>query len=607
MLDVKQMDMEILVATIERLEQAYRAGTPEVSDAEFDHVFLAELQRRDSTHPLLDRVGAEGDFGAGKVVHPSPMLSTVKAYTSEEVEAYTRKVHAAALAVGIDPDSLQFRITAKLDGMAARFDGTVLVTRGDGLKGNDITSAIQKGVVMDAPGVGEIVMPTAYFETNLSENLKNPRNVVVGAVGADVVNQDAQEALEAGAIRFVNYRSLHAISCDGVTLIEKLEEFTREVLRETEYPVDGIVIEVEDETVKLKMGANNHHHRWMIAKKTKGEHAIVTVVGIDWSTGRSGRVTPTVVIEPVELSGATITRVVAHHAGNVKAQGIGPGAELRILRSGEVIPFIDEVIKPAESVEIPTQCPACGGELRWERDFIVCFDVNCDAQCIRQLWHFFDILGNLDLFGQKSIEKLVQHGHRDLLTIYGLTAADFEACGFGAKQAENLVVELERSRTDAVEDWRWLGAMGIHFLGRGTARRLLKVHPIHSLNEVSMEDIDAIDGFGSVVAPSIYQDIQDRWPTMEGLLALKFNLVMSQDAGEGVLTGKRVVFTGAMERPRKEMEAEATRLGAEVQKSVSKNTDWLITGNKVGPSKLAKAEKLGVEIVPVADYENRIR
>ena len=606
MQNVKQMKTATLIETIKRLEMAYRSGKPEVSDDEFDHVYLAELERRDNNHPLLNRIGAEIDFGAGKVVHPMPMLSTAKAYTTEGVEKFIRRVISAANSVNIDPSSVKYRITAKLDGMAARFDGKQLVTRGDGLKGNDITSAIDKGVVMDDPGIGEIVMPKSYFETNLSKNFSHPRNVVVGAVGAEEPNDDAQTALAAGAIRFVNYKNLNAIVCDDALLLEKLEEFHSELTQETEYPVDGIVVEVLDEAIKAEMGANSHHHRWMLAKKIKGEHAIATVIDIEWLTGRTGRISPIVIIEPVSLSGATISRVTAHNAGNVKRFRIGQGASLRILRSGEVIPFIDEVIQPAESLNIPAKCPACGTKVVWERDFIFCDAEDCVAKCVQRLHYYFKTVGNIDLFGEKTIEKLVSHGYQDLLSIYKLNTADFESCGFSLKQSENLTAQLLRSQTDAVEDWRWLGAMGILHLGRGSSRRLLKVHAIESLNSLSVADIEKIDSFGGVVSPRVHRELQQLWPMIEGLLKMGFNLVASNVTNKGILSGKKLVFTGTMEKPRKEMEEEATQLGAEVQSSVRSNTDWLVTGKKVGASKISKAEKNNTEIVSVTEYEKRI-
>lgn len=605
--NVSELSTQALCERLQSLEQSYREGHPLVSDEVFDEVYVAELKRREPDHPYFQRVGAEPDFGADKVRHPSPMLSTAKAYSVEQVTNFVDSVNSAAQAIGLEDDEQVFRVTAKLDGMAARYDGKLLVSRGDGLKGNDITAAIAKGIVMGEPGVGEIVLTQAYFDSYLAEEFEHPRNVVVGAVAAKEPNVAVTQVLDDGAIRFVNYEQMSCAIVQGSVLVDDLENIVREILDGCEYPTDGVIIEAVDDAVKTALGATSHHHRWMLAKKDRGESAITSVVDIEWTAGRTGRITPTVLIEPVRLSGATLSRVTAHHAGNVKALGIGKGASLRIIRSGEVIPFIERVQESAEKVDVPTECPSCEAAVVWEGDFIVCKNDTCEAQLVRRLHHFFDILGNLDLFGRKSVQKIVEAGYRDLVAIYRMSASDFEGCGFGAKQAENLVAELQRSRTDAVEDWRFLGAFGIHYLGRGSARRLLKAHAIESLAELSADDIEKIGTFGPVVAPSVHGSVQREWPIIRGLLDIGFKLVPSATPATGALAGKRVVFTGAMDRPRKAMEAKAASLGAEVQKAVSGKTDWLITGDRVGATKLAKAEKLGVEIVPVAEYATRIR
>lgn len=601
---VENLSTQALLERMQSLEQSYREGHPLVSDHVFDHVYCAELKQRQPNHPRLQNIGVEPDFGAGKVRHASPMLSTEKAYTVEEIAAFVEKVREAAIYVGVNADTVEFRMTAKLDGMAAHFDGDVLVTRGNGLIGNDITSAIAKGVVMDKPGVGEIVMKKVYFDDYLADDFEHPRNVVVGAVSANTPNVFSQKALNDGAIRFVNYENLNSIVCVGAMLVAKLDEYEATILKHAEYPTDGVVIEVTNSKIKAHMAATSHHHRWQIAKKSKGQSAVTTVEDIEWTTGRTGRITPTVLIKPVRLSGATLSRVTAHHAGNVKHLGIGLGAELRVIRSGEIIPFTEEVITPAETVTIPDRCPSCDEEIEWQGDFIVCTGVRCEAQIVRRLHHFFDILGNLDLFGRKSVQKIVDAGHTDLVSIYRLSASDFETCGFGPTQAKNLVAELLRSRRDAVEDWRFLAAVGIHHLGRGSSRRLLKEYPIETLDDVSAAQIERVESFGPVVAPSVKKDIDAIWPTIRGLLDLNFNLVSSSTPSTGVLSGKRIVFTGAMTKPRKEMEADAARLGAEVQKAVSGKTDWLITGKNVGASKIGKAEKLGVTVMPLETYES---
>ena len=607
MQDVGELSTGDLAEAIERFEAVYRSGTPEVSDYDFDHVYLAELQRREPSHPLLKRVGAEPDFGVGKVVHPQPMLSTDKVYSESDVRGFTERVSGAAADLGIDPEKIVYQLTPKLDGMAARYDGSMLVTRGDGLRGYNVSNAIEKGIALDVPGVGEIVMPSQYFDQHLKADFKKARNFVVGCISADTLKAESVAAFEAGAIQFVNYISLQSIDVVGGTaLCVEIEQHCEAIEKGCEYPTDGTVVAIVDERIRDAMGHTSSFHRWQCAKKRKGESAQTVVKMIEWTTGRTGRVTPTVVVEPVHLSGAKIGRVTAHHAGNVVAQGIGVGSVLRLLRAGEVIPFIDAIITPASVVETPTECPTCDSVLEWEGDFIVCTSTQCDAQTIRRMHHFFDIIGNVDAFGEKTVRKIHDAGHDNLLAIYALQAADFEACGFGPKQSENLVAELQRSRTNAVEDWRFLGAMGISRLGRGSSRRLLKVHTIYTINSLSVTDIEAIESFGPVVAPSVHAAIKAQWPIISGLLGLGFNLVSSQAESGGPLSGKRIVFTGAMQRPRKDMEKEAESLGAEVQKSVSKTTDLLVTGERVGATKITKANKLGVRVIPLADYESEI-
>lgn len=595
MSDVSQLETSELVEQINEYESAYRSGAPLVSDEVFDHTYLAELQSREPNHPILMRVGAEPDFGEGKVKHINPMLSTEKAYTIEEIQAFIKRVSA-----GLD-ESPMFRLTPKLDGMAARFDGSQLVTRGNGLTGNDVTSAIDKGLTVGKPGVGEIVIATAYFDQNLSEHFQHPRNLVVGCISADKVNKHGQQAFDDGAIRWVNYADIERFEISSDELVEKLDDLCDALEDRCEYPTDGVVIEVIDESVKESLGSTNSHHRWQIAKKRVGESAETTVIGVEWSTGRTGRVTPTVKIEPVYLSGATLSRVTAHHAGRIESDGIGIGATVRIVRSGSVIPCLQQIVKET-TPEIPDTCPTCATPLNKDGDFLVCPSITCGAQTVRRMVHFFEILGNVNGFAEKTVQKLVDGGYNNLLAIYAMGSGEFESCGIGRKQSVNLVSELQASKTTAVEDWRFLGAIGISRLGRGSSKRLLAKHPLETLNTVSVEAIQEVESFGAIVAPTVHLELSNQWELISSLLGLGFNLVSESAATGGLLEGKSIVFTGTMDRPRSAMQKEAESLGAEVQSSVRKTTTWLVCGGKVGATKTAKAEKLGVEVIQLDDY-----
>jgi DNA ligase (NAD+) len=314
-------------------------------------------------------------------------------------------------------------------------------------------------------------------------------------------------------------------------------------------------------------------------------------------------------VEPIELSGATVSRVTAHHAGNVKALRLGKGAVISVERSGEVIPKIVGVIKPSSKTQITKTCDSCGKELTWQRDFLVCTNHSaCPAQMENTLEHFFKIHGQVDGFGSKSVAKLVAGGIDTLEKIYDSNEEDFEEIGFGPVQSKNLRRELDRSIQVETEDWRFLSAFGIPQLGRGDSRRLLQHIQINNLTNVTKEDLMDIEGFAEISSTDIVNGLTKRWPTINRMLGLGFNLSQTEllsetEKIESPISGMKLVFTGRMVfGSRSEMKKIALTLGAQLQSSVSGKTDLLICGEKVGPTKIAKAEKLGIRVMSEEDY-----
>ena len=224
--DPKLWKTSKLVSFLEEASLAYRNGSPIIDDDTYDHIFLAELQRRDPEHSFLKKIEEEPDFGTGRLKHSEPMLSIEKSYSVEETQKWVNRVLKEANKQAIEKDGIRVIATAKLDGLAAvyREDG-LLATRGDGTHGNDITSCFDKGVVNvgeGAPGVGELVMTTDYFEKNLKQlGYAHPRNICVGVVNSDEVNEDFIEALKDGAVRFVPYSTMDPVSYTHLTLPTK--------------------------------------------------------------------------------------------------------------------------------------------------------------------------------------------------------------------------------------------------------------------------------------------------------------------------------------------------------------------------------------------------
>jgi len=597
-----------IVKQLETYNEAYRRGEPLVSDAEYDRL-VEKLRALRPEHPYLQSIEPEQFESKREVRHPVAMLSTEKAYSREELHRFLNRVNKAAEEIGIA--DVNFKVTVKLDGLAARDDGVVFASRGNGAVGYEISSALEKGVAAlggRGLGLGEIVMQQSYFEAHLRGEFEHPRNMVVGIVASDKLNTFAQKALDDGAVIFVPYAKLPSWTGKSDDLLAGIDKIKKDLLDEIDYPTDGVVIEVVDETLKDYMGATTHHYRWQIAFKSKGETAETLVKNIKWQVGRAGSITPVLEIEPVSLSGATIRHVSAHHAGLIKKNRIGIGSRIEVIRSGEVIPKLEKVIKKSELLALPEKCPSCGSPLKWDNDFLKCKNSLCKAQIEQRISHWFKTLGNADWFGIRTIQRLVDNGYDSLEKIYEMKEQDFLGIGFGPVQSKNLMEAINISKTKTVEDWRFLAAFGISNLGLGDSRKFLSHIELDALLTVKAADIEKIHGFGEVTGKAIESGIKNLAATIQYMRSLNFNLAKTplQSEPEGPaspLRGKGIVFSGKMLRgSRDEMQAHARRLGARVQNAVTGTTDYLVCGEKVGAMKIAKARKLNVKIIEEKEY-----
>jgi DNA ligase (NAD+) len=597
---------------LESANAMYRAGCPVIDDQQYD-VRWQSFAKANPSHEFVLSVEAEPVHLSKTVPLPVKMISTDKAYSKAEIEKWLVRIVKAAGVVDVAQADIVIRVTPKLDGYAAYDDGEKLYTRGDGVRGQDISRVFERGLKVGGNGVrgqgpGEIVVNKAYFDEKLSEQFENSRNIQASIIAEKNVDENVQQAINDGAALFCPFAQLTAWEGNSEDFINQFEQVTDDIWGSSEFEVDGVIIEITNETVKTEMGATRHHHRWQIAYKANVETAEVIVLGVIPQTARTGRISPVVELVPTKLSGAMISRATAHNYGMVKSKGIGVGALIELVRSGLVIPKIERVITAAEP-QLPTECPSCASPIVWDGDNIMCPNkIDCTAQAENSIIHFFKTLGNNDGFGPATIAILYAKGFKTIHDIYQLTEQQLADAGFKEKTSQNLLNQLAASRTLQIEDWRFLSAFGVVRLGQGSAERLLQQYGIESIFDVTVEQVSEIDGFAEKSAAYIVEGLGSIKAEFMAIYEPGFNLeitplVSDQQQGDNPIAGKVIVFTGSMQQgSRPEMEKQAKTLGAKVAKSVSGKTDLLVTGEKVGAKKITDAQNKGVEVISEADY-----
>jgi len=611
--DAQQLDDEQLLEFLQLCNLLYRAGEPLIKDSIYDSVFLAELQKRQPDHAFLQNVEPELAFAGKTVTLPEHMLSTEKAYSQEAISKWIARIEKAAEECQIVFANVLFQATPKLDGYAAYDDGSALYTRGDGRKGTDISRVFERGLGVGGNGLrgqgaGEIVVSQSYFNSHLADYFENSRNFQASIIKEKDLEQHALEAIQNQAAVFYPFAQLPKWQGSAEELRQNFSQIVESVLAMVDYDVDGVVFEVTDPVIKQTLGATRHHHRWQIAFKNNIESAEVRVLSVTPQTSRSGRVNPVAELEPTKLSGAMISRATAHHYGMVKAQGIGVGTLIELTRSGLVIPKIERVIEPSEP-QIPEKCPSCGSELVWDSDYLYCLNTtHCPAQIENSIEHFFRTLANIDGFGGKTIEKLYAAGIDSVFSVYQLNLSKLQAMGFGDKTAQNLLDQLQRSQLEAIEDWRFLGAFGIHRMGLGNCERLLQHYRLLNIFDLTVDDVIAIEGFADKTALAVVKCLANIKQDFMRIYELGFNLVETPLASEqrqttSAIAGKTIVFTGTMQHgKRDDMAKLAKQLGAKVASAVTGKTDFLVTGTDVGMAKITAATEKGVQVITEEEY-----
>ena len=652
----------------------YVLDQPSVSDAEYD-ALMQELRQLEAQYPELitpdsptQRVGAPPATGFQPVRHALPMLSLSNVFTEAELRNWAERVMRLLKASNLD-----FVTEPKVDGLAVSiiYENGVYTrgaTRGDGFEGEDVTANIRtiKSVPLrlyPPPGVmlprvlevrGEVYMNVADFERLNEEIAKqneqraaagqrplplfaNPRNAAAGSLRQLDSRITASRPLRFAAWDIgvwegtepprYHHEALDFLRQLGIPVVpdytvhHSVDEVWQACMRWQErraslpFEADGVVIKVDDRTVYDQLGVVGREPRWATAYKFPAIEKTTVTRGVEWSVGRTGKLTPVALLEPVEIGGAVIERATLHNEDEIARLGVMIGDAVVVQRRGDVIPKITAVILARrdgdeQPITPPEHCPVCGAQavrLEGEADRY-CVNPNCPARLKASIQHFasrnaMDIEG----LGEKVAELFVDLGLiQSLPDIYYLDWNRIRQLeGFGAKRVENLQRAIERSKERPLA--RFLYALGIRHVGERNARILAEQFgSIDRIERATLEELLTLPGFGPTVAQAIvtfFQEPRNR-EMIERFRAA--GVRMSEERGEetrtrhGPLVGKTVVLTGRLQSMTRSQAEEALRLaGATVTSSVSRNTDYVFAGEDPG-SKYQRAQQLGV---PILDEE----
>lgn len=629
----------------------YVLDRPSVPDSEYDRL-MNELIQIETDYPELrtpdsptQRVGGAPLDAFVKVTHDTPMLSLGNVFSKEELVEWVERIEKD---LGYTPT---FVAELKFDGLAVSLkyeDGRLVrgATRGDGTTGEDITQnlktiraiplRLQEDVTFEVRG--EAYMPKRSFEQlndereRLGEPLfANPRNAAAGSLrqldskiaasrnlaffAYGLVSQDELVTSHDESLAYLKRLGV-AVSGDYTTCktADELWDYIETYMTkrsELPYEIDGIVIKVAGYEEQEQLGFTAKSPRWAVAYKFPAEEVVTTIEDVDFSVGRTGKVTPRARFAPVSVAGSTVTYATLHNEDFIKEKDLHIGDRVVIKKAGDVIPAVVSALASERSgeeraIEFPTHCPACGSELirlEGEADHR-CVNPECPAQLLEGLIHFVSRQAmNIDGLGEKVITQLHEAGLvHNVADLYRLNRDDLLGLErMGETSVTNLLSAIEQSKQNSLE--RVLFALGIRLVGQKAASLIAeRFETMEAIIEATVEELTSIDGIGTKMAESIvlYFEKPEARELVKELSESGVNLSFKgtrRPTTEGApLSGKTVVLTGKLhEMTRGEAGKQLELLGASVTGSVSKNTDLLVAGEKAG-SKLTKAESLGIEV-----------
>jgi len=639
--------MNELVALLNRYAtEYYTSDNPSVSDSEYDRLYreLVELEAAYPDQVLADspthRVGGKVLDGFEKYSHQYPLYSLQDAFSREELEAFDARVRK-------ELPQPTYICELKIDGLSISltYEKGILVvgaTRGDGSVGENITENLKR--VKDIPLTlpeelditvrGECYMPRASFDQvnqarqeNGEPEFANPRNAAAGTLRqldtavvakrnlatflyqeASPSTRDSQEKVlehleQLGFV--VNPKRILAKS------IDEIWDFIQEVGQEREklpYDIDGVVIKVNDLAGQEELGFTVKAPKWAIAYKFPAEEKEAQLLSVDWTVGRTGVVTPTANLTPVQLAGTTVSRATLHNVDYIAEKDIRKDDTVIVYKAGDIIPAVLRVVESKrvseEKLDIPTNCPSCDSQLLHFEDEVAlrCINPRCPAQIMEGLIHFAsrDAM-NITGLGPSIVEKLFAANLvKDVADIYRLKEDDFLLLeGVKEKSASKLYQAIQASKENSAE--KLLFGLGIRHVGSKASQLLLQhFHSIENLAQADPEEVASIESLGSVIAQSLqtYFATEGSKILLDELKEAGVNLDYKGQTvvADAALSGLTVVLTGKLERlTRSEAKSKLESLGAKVTGSVSKKTNLVVAGADAG-SKLQKAQELGIEV-----------
>jgi len=639
--------MNELVALLNRYAtEYYTSDNPSVSDSEYDRLYreLVELETAYPDQVLADspthRVGGKVLDGFEKYSHQYPLYSLQDAFSREELEAFDARVRKEVA-------HPTYICELKIDGLSISltYEKGILVvgaTRGDGSVGENITENLKR--VKDIPLTlpeelditvrGECYMPRASFDQvnqarqeNGEPEFANPRNAAAGTLRqldtavvakrnlATFLYQEASPSTRDSQEKVLKHlEHLGFVVNPKRILAENIDEiwdFIQKVGQEREnlpYDIDGVVIKVNDLASQEELGFTVKAPKWAVAYKFPAEEKEAQLLSVDWTVGRTGVVTPTANLTPVQLAGTTVSRATLHNVDYIAEKDIRKDDTVIVYKAGDIIPAVLRVVESKrvseEKLDIPTNCPSCNSDLLHFEDEVAlrCINPRCPAQIMEGLIHFAsrDAM-NITGLGPSIVEKLFAANLvKDVADIYRLKEEDFLLLeGVKEKSAGKLYHAIQASKENSAE--KLLFGLGIRHVGSKASQLLLQhFHSIENLAQADSDEVASIESLGSVIAKSLqtYFATEGSEILLKELKEAGVNLDYKGQTvvADAALSGLTVVLTGKLERlKRSEAKSKLESLGAKVTGSVSKKTDLIVAGADAG-SKLQKAQELGIEV-----------